>query len=245
MSPFLHMILFIKHIAIEGPGTIEDFFKQKKHSLRTVNLYDGEKLPLDLKYIDAVVAMGGPMNVYEEDKYPFLADEHIFLQKVLKEEIPFLGVCLGSQLIAKAARAKVKKADKGEMGWLPVSLTDEGKRDPLFKNLEQTFEVFQWHGDTFEIPKNGKHLAFSNDCRHQALKVGSCAYGLQFHIEVTDKIINDWIVADFKDPEEFAQKQKEMLDKYPAIKENFNRQAYAIYRNFERIISERKASSLR
>ena len=96
------MILIIKHIGIEGPGTIEDYLRTRGYQLQTVSLHDGDPLPDDWAGMEAVVSLGGPMNVYEEDKYPFLKKEDQFIKKVLKEEIPYLGICLGSQLLAKA-----------------------------------------------------------------------------------------------------------------------------------------------
>src|SRR3989344_5034438 len=101
------MILIIKHIEIEGPGTIEGYLKQKGYALKTINLHDGNKLPNDFNGVEAIVSLGGPMNVYEEDKFPFLKEEDAFLKKAIKEEIPTLGICLGSQLIAKASGDKV------------------------------------------------------------------------------------------------------------------------------------------
>lgn len=235
------MILIIKHVECEGAGTIEEFFRKKKFPIRIVELYNGDVLPKDFKDIDAVVSMGGPMNVYEEDKYPFLKDEDIFLKKVLKEEIPLLGVCLGSQLIAKAAGAKVTQAPKKEIGWFDVELTKEGKKDELFRGLDGQFEVFQWHGDTFEIPQSGKHLALSKDCHHQALKVGPCAYGLQFHIEVTKDIIADWVYNDFQDEQgNLKSEGKFMIDHYPKVEKLFNSRAEMIYKNFLKVMSARK-----
>ena len=133
------------------------------------------------------------------------------------------------------------KAPKKEIGWFPVELTGEGKADPLFKGLSGSFEVFQWHGDTFEIPKSGKHLAESRDCPHQALKVGPCAYGLQFHIEVTEKIIRDWVNADFSNPNGSLKKEAlDMINRYPKAKQKFNDDAEMIYKNFLKVIQKRK-----
>ena len=104
------MILIIKHIEHEGSGTIEEFFRRHGFSVKTVELSRGDFLPDDVSSLEAVVSMGGPMNVYEEDIYPFLKEEDIFIKKIVREEIPFLGICLGSQLLAKAAGAKVTTA---------------------------------------------------------------------------------------------------------------------------------------
>ncbi len=240
IHPAYSMILVIKHIAVEGPGTIGTFFEKEGFQLREINLCDGDALPDNLSEIEAVICMGGPMNVYEEDEYPYLKDENLFIQRILKEEIPFFGICLGSQLLAKACGAKVTKAPKKEIGWFSVSLTKDGKNDPLFRGLNEHFEVFQWHGDTFEIPKQGRHLALSKGCNNQALKAGSCAYGLQFHIEVTDDIIKNWAKADFSNSDGSLKREaKEMINRYPKVKQKFNNDAEIIYRNFLKIIQKK------
>lgn len=190
-------VLILKHINIEGGGTIEEYLKSKEWKIGIRELQDGDNIPSKIDY-DVVVILGGPMNVYEEDKYPFLKDEDRLIKELIKKEIPTLGICLGAQLIAKAAGAKVtknivKQAHQKEIGWYKINLTDAGKKDPVFKGLDESFDVFQWHGDTFGIPENGTLLASAELCTNQALKVGRNTYGLQFHMEVTEDMIYKWI----------------------------------------------------
>ena len=185
-------VLMLKHIAIEGGGTIEEYLLSKGHKIDRRELQDGDSVPSKLDY-DAIIILGGPMNVYEEDKYPFLKDEDKLIKEAIKKEIPTLGICLGAQLIAKAAGAKVSKNKVKEIGWYKVNLTEAGKNDPVFKGLGESFDVFQWHGDTFGIPENGTLLSTAELCTNQALRVGKNMYGLQFHMEVTDKMIYEWI----------------------------------------------------
>ncbi len=235
------MILFIKHIDIEGPGTIETYFRGKEFALKTVDLGRGEKLPENFSDIEAIVCLGGPMNVYEEDKYPFLKEEDKFIKDALKEEVPFLGICLGSQLLAKACGAKVGKSPVKEVGWFKVNLKDEGQKDPLFKGIDPSFDVFHWHEDMFEIPQGARFLATGTGCPHQAFKVGKNAYGIQFHVEVTKPIIANWCKAYLASDDLQKQSQaKDMLAVYHNKEESFNRQSDVIYKNFNDLIAQRK-----
>lgn len=235
------MVLIIKHIDIERPGTLGDFFVQKEIPFRIVELGAGERLPTDLKDIRAVVVLGGPMNVYEEDKYPFLKEENIFIQRVLKEQIPYFGICLGAQLLAKAAGARVVRSPIKEVGWYKVSLTSEGKKDPLLIGFNQHEDVYHWHGDMFEVPANGVLLATADGCPHQAFRVGKNAYGFQFHMEVTDKSIKEWCdeysATDLPGRKEHCET---MLAQYVKNKGKFDRQANRLYENFLNILEDRE-----
>ncbi len=232
------MILIIKHIDIEGPGTLGDFLNEQKRLFKIIELGAGEILPQDLTGVEAVVVLGGPMNVYEEDKYPFLKEENIFIQRILKEGIPYLGICLGSQLLAKAARAKVVKSPIKEIGWYQIQLTPEGKKDLFLNGFDPHIEIYHWHEDMFQIPKDGVLLATAPGCLHQAFRVGANAYGIQFHIEGTDQSIQEWSDEYCqKDLPGRDQKRKEMLEGYKKNQQAFKKQAYQIYKNFLSIIN--------
>ncbi len=225
------MILAIKHIDIEGPGSIAEYLSDAARLISIIDISKGGTLPKDFKYIEAIISLGGPMNVYEEEKYPFLKQEDIFIKKALLHKIPFLGICLGSQLLAKATGAKVTKSPQQEIGWSQVNLTDAGKKDPLFQNLPDELKAFQWHEDMFEIPPNGVLLALSESCPHQAFRVGESAYGLQFHVEVTPKIVDSWIAAYAKDDAKspvFENIRSEFL----RIEQTYAVQARQMYVNF-------------
>jgi GMP synthase (glutamine-hydrolysing) len=185
-------VIIIKHIDIEGPGTIADFLNDKGIPYEVIDIFNGEPLPDSLSNTTAIIILGGPMNVYEEDKYPFLKDEDEFLKEVIGKDLPALGFCLGAQLIAKAKGAIVKKAPEKEIGWFKISLNRNGLNDPLFQGFPRDINVFQWHGDTFEIPEGAHKLAESEICPNQAFRIGKKIYGLQFHVEVTEEMIQQW-----------------------------------------------------
>ncbi|MEK6576640.1 MAG: type 1 glutamine amidotransferase [Nitrospirota bacterium] len=184
--------LIIKHIDIEGPGRLGEFLASKGTPLDYIELENGDHVPENPDDYRFIIILGGPMNVYEEDKYPYLKDEDRFIKDAIKRGTPILGICLGAQLIAKAAGAKVFANPAKEIGWYNVTLTKEGLEDPLFRGLDREFSVFQWHGDTFFIPEGGVMLAGSKLCKNQAFRYRS-AYGLQFHVEVTEGMIKEWI----------------------------------------------------
>lgn len=233
------MILYIKHVDIEGPETIAPFFESKGFSSKIIELYNGQPFPTEFDDIEAVICLGGPMNVNEEDRYSFLKDENIFIQRVLQNQVPFLGICLGSQLLSKAAGGKVTRSPKEEIGWGTVRLTPEGQRDPLFRDLPQELNVYQWHGDMFSVPSGGVLLAAGSDCPHQALKIGKSAYGIQFHIEITDKSINEWSDEYFAlQPVLRDERKSAMLIDYQKNVKVFKKEAHAIYNNFLNIINQ-------
>jgi len=227
------MILIIKHIDIEGPGTLGDFLEEQGEPFRIVELGDGENLPESPAIFKAVIVLGGPMNVDEEDRFLFLKPENEFIQKVLKERIPYLGICLGAQLLAKAAGARVVRSPAKEIGWYQIRLTEQGKKDLLFKGFREEYPIYHWHGDMFQIPSNGELLATNGNCPHQALKVASNAYGLQFHVEITDRSIKEWcdeyIANDLPGRLDHAHS---MMEDYWKYKQVFDVQAQQIYLNF-------------
>lgn len=208
-------VLIIKHIEIEGPGLIESFLKKEKIPFRILNLDTEPHLP-NLDHLSHIVILGGPMNVYEEDKYPFLREEDLFIKEAVQRGKSLLGICLGAQLIAKALGARVFKAPVKEIGWYDVTLTRIGFHDLLFSHLPKTFPVFQWHGDTFEIPKGAKLIATSSSVPHQAFRYGESVYGLQFHLEVIEEMIREWITLYDDD---FEETKPPLLSKLKILKD--------------------------
>lgn len=184
--------LIFQHIDCEGPGLLGDFLDRAGVGLETVRLDRGEAIPDPLAF-DCLVVMGGPMNVYEEARCAFLAPEDRAIRRAVAAGLPYLGFCLGGQLLAKALDAPVTANPVKEIGFFEVALTPAGRRDPLFRGVADPLPVFQWHGDTFAIPAGATPLASSPLCTHQAFRHGEAAYGLQFHVEVTRPMVEEWL----------------------------------------------------
>lgn len=172
---------YLQHAPYEGPANVELWANKKSHEISGTKLYSGEKLP-GLGEFDWLVVMGGPMNVYEEAIYPWLAEEKMLIRHAIDEGKIVLGICLGAQLIADVLGGKVSRNPHQEIGWLDVSLTDEGKISPIFSGLPECFTTFQWHGDTFSTPPGANRLAFSEACANQAFSYKK-AVATQFHLE--------------------------------------------------------------
>ena len=229
-------VLIIKHVDIEGPGLIKDYLTQENIPYQMINLGAGGHLP-KLDDWTHIVILGGPMNVYEEDRYPFLRKEDLFIKEAIQRGKSVLGICLGAQLIAKALGAKVAKASVKEIGWYEVSLTEEGARDRMFCLLPRAFPVFQWHEDTFEIPKASKLIITSSSVPHQAFRYGENVYGLQFHLEVTKEMIQEWMKTY---DEEFHGSQAPLLPKLKILAEteqkmdDYKQRGLGFLRNFFR-----------
>ena len=147
----------------------------------------------DATEYDAIIAMGGPQHVGDDEQYPYLFGAESAIRKAVEKDIPFLGLCLGGQLLAHALGAPVKRHSKTSIGFYEVNLTEEGKADPLFDGLPGYQQVFHWHEDTFDIPSGAVQLATNAYTENQAFRYGRHAYGMQYHIELTPEIIDVWI----------------------------------------------------
>ncbi len=186
-------VVVLQHVECEPPGMISHFLKRKRNvCVRTVKIYNGAEIPSSVRGADALLVLGGPMGVYEEKKFPFITKELHLIEKALEARIPVLGICLGSQLLAKATGGKVFPGGKKEIGWDPVWLTGEGAQDEIFNGFPEKFMAFHWHGDTFTLSKSCVHLAASKLFPMQAFRAGANAYGFQFHVEVTAPMIKEW-----------------------------------------------------
>ena len=186
-------LLVCQHVPFEILGTLDPVFRSHGFRIRYVNFGRDPEAQPRLRGYDGLVVLGGPMSVGETDRYPHLIAEIELIRTAIDREIPVLGICLGAQLIARALGAEVRPSPRQEIGWYDLSLTEEGRRDPLFAHFEDPEKIFQWHGDTFDIPHGAVHLALSPGCPSQAFRYGSSVYGLQFHLEVDQPLIERWL----------------------------------------------------
>jgi GMP synthase (glutamine-hydrolysing) len=186
---FMAKIWVLQHHPVETLGTIAEALASAALAWQYVRPFTGQPVPSDMKGAGGLVVMGGPMGVYEQDRYPFLREEMRLIEAAVKERKPVLGVCLGSQLLAAALGAKVAKSPGKEIGWRPVRLGAAARDDRLFRGVPQSFVALHWHGDVFELPSGAVALASSDKTDCQAFQYGDKAYGLLFHIETTPEIV--------------------------------------------------------
>ena len=181
-------VLIVQHIGCEGPGYLDDFLHDNGIEYEIARMYEGEQLP---DIFDALIVLGGPMNVYAEERYPYLKRLNTTIKNFVIAGGHYLGFCLGGQLLAKALGAKVRKNQTKEIGNFEIQLTKGGVEDQLFKGFDTVFPALEWHGDTFEIPTGALKLVESELCANQAFRFKN-AYGLQFHLETTPGMLAEW-----------------------------------------------------
>jgi GMP synthase (glutamine-hydrolysing) len=228
-------ILSIQNISCETLGTLEDFLESDGYVLHKV-LAPEDPIPQSAIEFSAIILLGGPMSVYEG--IPYLTKEQFLIRDAYRRNIPVLGVCLGSQLIAGALGGTVFRGAKKEIGWYDVKVTDKGL-DNLFKGLEKKeLGVFQWHGDTYTLPQNAVVLAYS-DLYPQAFKIGS-AYGLQFHLEVTADMIKVWTEEYREEIKREGIELEKIIARNSDEIEELNKKCSLVWSNFSEIIKRNK-----
>ncbi len=184
-------ILAVVHGSKARSGVFGEVAIERGHGLEEWSLAWGTPPPRPIDAYGAVLVFGGAMHADQDDRHPWLRDETFFIQRLLDLGLPVLGVCLGAQLLAKAAHADVHPAPEPEIGWVEVELTSPAAGDPLFRSLPKRFEAFQWHYYTYGVPAGAEELGRSRVCT-QAFRLGETAWGIQFHAEVTHAQIRQW-----------------------------------------------------
>jgi len=186
-------LVILQHVPHERLGTFEQPLTAAGMVCRPLKVYERTVVWPTAQAIDGLIVMGGPMSVSQQARYPFLTRELRLLKDVLAAGRPILGVCLGAQLLAAALGANVRPAEQKEIGWYPLMREPDAEGDAVFEQFGQTETVFQWHGDTFELPRRAVRLASSPLCREQAFRYRDSVYGLQFHVEVTEAMVRAWM----------------------------------------------------
>lgn len=189
----MRRLLVFQHVPYEILGNLDPLLRAAGFRIRYVNFGRQPELCPDISRYHGLIVLGGPMNCDQHDRHPHLLTEIEVIQQSIEEGKPVLGICLGAQLIARALGARVTRNKTREIGWYELNPTEAGRDDPLFSHFENSQMIFQWHGDTFEIPHGAAHLATSPDCRNQAFRYGDNVYGLQFHLEVDEPMIQRWL----------------------------------------------------
>lgn len=193
-------VWFIKNTTTEGPGYLAQLLKKRKIQFSICDLQKGDSLPV-IRNQDVVIVLGGPMSA--NDKTPSMRALLKWIRPLLKRKIPYLGICLGLQTLVKAAGGRVVKNSVKEIGLLMPNrrpffcdLTKQGMADPLFSQFKNRFPIFQLHGETVVLKKGMVLLAQGDTCRNQVVRVGGNAYGFQGHLEMTTKLLSEWLVTD-------------------------------------------------
>ena len=237
-------VIVLQHIKIEDPGYIKDLMLNDGVNLTTIELDEGEKIPNDLSKFDAMFCMGGPMDTYMEDQYPWLINE----KKRIKEFVvtlkkPYLGFCLGCQLLGEAVGGNVVKSSPSEIGIMDINFSTEKNNDGLFSSFPNKIKSLQWHSyevDNLQSNKDVVILASSPITKYQIFKYQNHAYGIQFHIEIKDTTVNEWgCVPEYKSALE-KQLGEGALEKFDKeAKSNMsqmNNYSQILYTNFKKII---------
>ncbi|AKB54151.1 MULTISPECIES: type 1 glutamine amidotransferase [Methanosarcina] len=207
-------IYCIQHVEFETLGTIVEWIEKRNHSLSITRLYENQNFP-SLDRFDLLIVMGGPMNIYEYEKYPWLRKEKTFLKEAISAGKAVLGICLGAQLIADALKAEVFKNNDKEIGWFPVFKIKQESKNPLLKGIPEEFIAFHWHGDTFGLPEGAIRLFESGACKNQGFIYKNRVIGLQFHLEMSNRTIRN-VIENCRDElieGTYIQNEEEMLDK--------------------------------
>ena len=192
-------VLVFQHDPFEDLGFFAEVLEKQGAEYRVIRLFHGEMPAEELENISALIVLGGPMSVDEEESIPFLRWEKRILRAAIDEAVPIVGVCFGAQLVAAALGTQVFHGSVREIGWTPISITPHGQVDSLLGYLPESATVFQWHSDGFDLPAGAIRLASSTHYSTQAFRVGKIIYGLQFHLEVTPRMIERWIDERSKD----------------------------------------------
>ena len=223
-------VCIIQNWAPESPGHLADYLKENNIPHNVVRTYLGESLP-NVADLDAAIVLGTPTSVRDYLQYEYLKRLFAFMAAAVKHDVPLLGICFGGQFLARVLGADVGRNQVREIGIYKATLTDEGTADPLFAGLPREFEVFHWHGDTFQIPFGAALLATGETCRNQAFRKGN-AVGVQFHIEPRPDELPLWCDEYTQELAEESKTKEQIVSSYTAKAEQMKQLSFRLMRNF-------------
>lgn len=223
-------LLVIQNCEAESAGTIITYLDEKKHPHQTVRSFEGERPPGPSEF-SAVINLGTPDSAASYFEHDYLKAVFSLVAEVIRTDVPYLGICFGAQILARALGAQVMPNKVKEIGTYTVRLTNHGKRDPLFAGFEDEFPVFHWHGDTFRLPFEALLLAEGTDCRNQAFRKRR-AVGLQFHLEVDPDDVPRWCELYKQELDEVGKTDKEVQESYRNQAERVRLLNYRLLDNF-------------
>lgn len=226
------IILSIQNTEIETLGNFKELFESDGYKIETIHVKK-DKIPQEPDKYAGIVILGGYMSVYEA--LPYLNEEQDLIRSANRLQVPLLGICLGSQLIAQALGGRVYKGEQKEIGWFDVVINNEGKND-IFKGIaNKNIKVFQWHGDTFKLPNSAMLLA-SSDLYPQAFRLGN-SIGILFHLEVTSQMIHNWTQNYGHEMNEVGISVNVILDGKNSEFESLANSCKVVYGNFSKMIA--------
>lgn len=207
-------VQIFQHVPYEGPAAIEPYLIKRGHKVEVIQWFAGQ-LPEAITETDALIVMGGPMSVSDEESFPWLKLEKAAIAEALRLDVPLLGICLGAQLLAEVLGAQVNPMGYREIGWFPVETNQEFLDQPLGNSFPKRFTPLQWHGDSFDIPAGCISLGSSQACKNQGFIYSKKQIGLQFHLEFDQSSVQRLATnaADELDGTEFVQSEQQMLAK--------------------------------
>jgi GMP synthase (glutamine-hydrolysing) len=189
----MRKLLVFQHVPYEPLGTLDGQFREAGFRIRYMNFHRQPEMRAEMGRYHGLVVLGGPMSADETDRYPHLAGEQDAIRQAIDIGLPVLGICLGAQLIASSLGGQILRGAAREMGWFEVRPTSGGGDDPLVSHFRRSETIFQWHSDTFTLPDGAIRLASSKICENQAFRFSDHVYGLQFHLEVDEPLIQRWL----------------------------------------------------
>jgi GMP synthase-like glutamine amidotransferase len=218
----MHIHCF-QHVSFENPGSIKEWAEINGHVISYTFFYQADHVLPEINDFDVLLVMGGPLNVDEEDIYPWLKTEKAFIEQVIKIGKKCIGICLGAQLISRALGENVYPNPEKEIGFFPVSFTENAISNPFFSHFINPYPVMHWHGDTFDLPSSAILIASSKVCPNQAYIIGSSILCIQFHPEMNQQIMDDLLFHEGQELEEggeYIQDADKIRSQYSILERN-------------------------